>query len=125
MEKLAKKLIVFVVLFAWMQISGMSLTLMSISPNTQDLYSSPLPYSNIIEKTDRKSPSHIPCEKVSASSESHSYLQVPSQNENQVSSPIEDLDNKSYLFYSLIFLYSVSGIFIVLRISKLFFPAKN
>lgn len=123
MEKLAKKLIVFVVLFAWMQISGMSLTLMSISPNTQDLYSSPLPYSGIIEKTDRIS--HFPCEKVAASSGSHSYLQVPSQNENQVSSPIEDLDNKSYLFYSLIFLYSVTGILIVLRVSKLFTPAKN
>jgi hypothetical protein len=123
MEKLAKKLSIFVFLFASMQMWGSPLSLLSISPHTHDMYASPPTYPAF--SGGKIALQDITCEKVIALADSPSIRQSTSQNEKGFMESLKDADEKIYFLHTLIFLYSISAILIFFRVTKLFSASKS
>lgn len=123
MEKLVKKLSIFVFLFACVQLWGAPLSLMSISPHTHDMYASPPPHSNIQDTQTLYKPKT--CEKVVTRSIPSAISLSSIQDKPSVLDTLKEVKGKTYFFYTLVFLYSVSVILVFIRISKLFNLSKG
>ncbi len=122
MEKLAKKLSILILFFACFHLEAISLSLLSISPHTHDLYTSaPSPPCNPEEFSTLKTGCKHPLLVASTSPN----RQMPSQNDKVLLPSIGEIKAESYLSYSLLFLYAISLLLLLPRLIKPFLAKKT
>lgn len=123
MKKLAKKLSIFIVLCTSLQIWGASISLMSTSPHTQDLY---FYAPRQVNTQDQSHKCNLYTEKRGLSRSFRLAESLSEEKQNQHSlTYLQEVDEKTYLLYALAFLYSICVILVFIRTGKLFFLSKS